>query len=290
MQKTKRCHWVAQAYLRAFAADQDQRKIWRLSKEAGDPQLKPIEKVAVKFHLYAPLKANGTRDDSLERKLGNLERFFGDPIWHTVCNGFPDYGWEPLRKMVALLASVSYLRTPLNFEKWNTFHHQMVGFIAAGERLPDYFIVNDAKVPVDHDSWSSFRDANQEDLKANWHDHISEAGWLAELLLKLRWTVIFCDQPVFITSDNPVMVAHPSMKFRGFKDPESIVIFPLSPTRVLLLDHRHSEPDARYYPLAHHPGITNGLIWRNAIDHMFSPRHPDIICAEIDAGAREIGF
>jgi len=61
VQKAKRNHWVAQSYLRAFAADGDRRqKIWRFSKEGGAPELKPIENVAVRFHLYAPKRADGS--------------------------------------------------------------------------------------------------------------------------------------------------------------------------------------------------------------------------------------
>lgn len=52
--KKKRNHWVPQAYLRSFAADPARRKIWTMGIEAGEPRLRPIEKVAVKFYLYAP--------------------------------------------------------------------------------------------------------------------------------------------------------------------------------------------------------------------------------------------
>lgn len=54
-QITKRCHWVSQSYLRAFAADDARQKIWRFSKNQGEPELKPIRKVAVRHHLYAPM-------------------------------------------------------------------------------------------------------------------------------------------------------------------------------------------------------------------------------------------
>jgi hypothetical protein len=79
-QVTKRCHWVAQSYLKAFAADDKGLRIWRFSKINGAPKLKPIRKVAVKLHLYAPVAADGRRDDVLERKLSSLESFFGDPL------------------------------------------------------------------------------------------------------------------------------------------------------------------------------------------------------------------
>ena len=56
------------------------------------------------------------------------------------------------------------------------------------------------------------------------------------------------------------------------KHPDAMVTFPLSPTRILMMDNRHSEPDTRYYPLQGGPGAFN-LMWRNAIDQMFAPRH-----------------
>jgi hypothetical protein len=53
-QKKMGNHWVSQAYLRSFAADENRKKIWTLSKNAGEPALKLIEKVAVRFYLYGP--------------------------------------------------------------------------------------------------------------------------------------------------------------------------------------------------------------------------------------------
>lgn len=90
-QVTRRCDWVAQSYMKAFAADDKGQRIWRFSKNTGAPDLKFINKVAVKCHLYAPLAADGRRDDALERKLADLENFFGDPVWKAVCNDFPDF-------------------------------------------------------------------------------------------------------------------------------------------------------------------------------------------------------
>jgi hypothetical protein len=110
------------------------------------------------------------------------------------------------------------------------------------------------------------------------------------MLLKMRWAVVFSEEPVFITSDNPVTIMHPSLQFRGLKNSETTVTFPLSPTRILIMDNRHGEPDAQYYPLRQGPGSLNGLIWRNAIEHMFAPRHPDIICGEMLADAERMGF
>jgi hypothetical protein len=83
---------------------------------------------------------------------------------------------------------------------------------------------------------------------------------------------------------------HPSLQFRGLKNLETTVSFPLSPTRILIMDNRHGEPNYQYYALWKDPGSLNCLIWRNAIGYMFAPRHPDIICGEMLAAAERMGF
>lgn len=290
-QTTKRCHWVSQSYLRAFAADPDKRaKIWRFSKHAGDPELKPIDKVAVKFHLYAPRGPDGRRDDALEKKLSSLEKWFGDPIWAAVCNDFPDYSWEPLRKMMALLVATTYLRNPKQLEHWKAVHRQMRDAFSQLDQLPSAVTIGDKRVALDPSTWPAYRDATEEDLKASWNDYIGGAAGVAQTFLKMRWAVVVSETPVFITSDNPVLVGDTVSPFRGMKHPDTMVTFPLSPTRILMMDNRHSEPDARYYPLQGGPGAFNNLIWRNAIDHMFTPRHPDEVIGEMMAEAEEMGF
>jgi hypothetical protein len=71
--------------------------------------------------------------------------------------------------------------------------------------------------PVNLDDWLECLNASEDDLKRAWGEQVSTAGWLAEMLLKMRWAVVFSEEQVFITSDNPVMIVHPSLKFRGLK-------------------------------------------------------------------------
>ena len=289
-QVAKRCHWVAQSYLRAFASDAGRQRIWRFSKNDGEPELRRIDKVAVKFHLYAPLQADGRRDDALENKLSELENFFGGSVWKAICNDFPDFSWQPLRKMVALIAAVTWLRTPRQFEFWKSTHQQFASFFAQCDTLPDAITIDGRHIELDHASWPSYRDATEEDMKQAWNAWIGEAASIAEMFLTMRWAVLFSDKPVFITSDNPVLVGDTIGPHRGLKHPEAMVTFPLSPTRVLIMDNRHNEPDAQFYPLNHDPAATNMLIWRNAIEHMFSPRNPDEVCAEMVADAERMSF
>jgi hypothetical protein len=289
-QVTKRCHWVPQSYLKAFASDGNGRRIWRFSRNEGEPELKRIDKVAVKYHLYAPMGTDGRRDDALEKKLADLENWFGDPVWKAVCTDFPDFSWEPLRKMIALLAAVMWLRTPRQFEFWKSMHRQFADSFASSDSLPDAVSINDRRVELDHSSWPAYRDATEEDMKRAWNEWLGQAANIAKLFLEMRWAILVSDKPVFITSDNPVLVGDTLGPHRGLKHPDMMVTFPLSPTRVLMMDNRHSEPDAQFYPLKHNPASTNMLIWRNAIEHMFSPRDPHEVCAEMIADAERMGY
>lgn len=289
-QVTKRCHWVSQSYLKAFAADDEQQRIWRFSKDDGAPELKRIEKVAVKLHLYAPVGANGQRDDGMEKKLAELESWFGEPIWKAICTDFPDLAWEPLRKMVALLVAVTWLRTPKQFEFWKSMHRQFIEFFSHDSGLPDAFEMNGRTVDLDHSNWPDFRDASEEDMKRAWNRWLGQSAEIAQAFLNMRWAVLFSEAPVFITSDNPVMVGDTIGPHRGLKHPDALVMFPLSPTRILMMDNRHQEPDAQFYPIKHDPASTNMLIWRNSIKHMFAPRDPHEICVEMLKDAERMGY
>lgn len=275
--------------MRAFSANGNGKKIWRLSKHSGEPELKPIQKVAVRFHLYTPMDGN-KRDYSFEERLADVEQLFGSPIWRGLCTDFVDIKWQPLRKGVALLAAIMFLRTPLRYEEFRTTHRRMCDWFSALPEILEEVELQGKVVRLDQSSWESYRDADEDAIKRMWIEHLGQAGWLAEILLSMRWSVIASDHPVFITSDNPVMPVHEDLRFRGFNNANTSVIFPLSPTRVLHLDHRMHEPDGQYYPLRDNGGSLNTLVWRNAIEYMLSSIHPDEICAGMVEQAEAMGF
>lgn len=282
-QTTKKCHWVPQAYLRSFATDPECRKIWRLSKrdEGGDPELKPIEKVAVQFYLYAPKDpVTGRPDDSMERKLCGLESFMGHPVWQALSHDYVDLASEPIRKMVSLIVAVMQFRNPAHFDMYKAMHQQLVETISVMGSIPTTFEHKGRTYGIDPDTWPAFRDSTQEDIKRAWLDDLGSAAWYAEELMKMRWVIVEAEQPTFVTSDNPVTLIHPSLRFRGLSDPETIVTFPLSPTRLLHMDHLHGEPANVYYSLIDNGAAQNLLIWRGANEHMFSSRHPDDVCRD----------
>src|SRR5271154_1703743 len=138
MQKSKRNHWVPQSYLKHFAAEPDKRKkIWRFGKTSGDPELKSIDKVAVKFYLYAPQDDDRKRDYAFEQKLSSIENWFGTPGWHQLCNGFASLEHEAVRKMVSLLTAIMYLRNPVQLENTKELHQEIVEVFAKLPVLPE---------------------------------------------------------------------------------------------------------------------------------------------------------
>jgi hypothetical protein len=289
-QKKKRNHWVPQSYLRHFAADADRRRVWVLKREGNDdPELKPIKKVATEFYLYAPRGPNG-RDYSFEDKLASLEQMFSGPFWDLATTDYIDLCDNTVRKALSLLVAVMYLRNPSYLEQMRTLHRQVVGLCSQFTEPPDALEIAGQTYEVDKDSWASYRNADEDDIKRMWLDNVGSATWLAELLMSMRWAILLSEEPAFITTDNPVVTLHPSLKFRGIKNAETSVVFPLSPTRVLHIDNRMSEPDGRYYPLRGSAESLNGVLWRYAINAMYSSRHTDHVCAEICADADQQGF
>lgn len=284
-QKKKRNHWVPQSYLRHFAADTDRRKIWMLKRDSNDePELKPIKKVATEFYLYAPRGPNG-RDYSFEDKLASLEQMFGEPFWDSLATGYVNLCDKAVRKGLSLLVAVMHLRNPQQLQQTRVLYEQMVEFYSQLPELPDAVAIAGKTYELDKDSWPSYRDASEDDIKRMWLDDVGSATWLAKMLMEMRWAILISEEPVFITTDNPVITVHPSLEFKGIKNPETSLIFPISPTRLLHIDNRMTEPDGQYYPLKTNPGAMNGLLWRYAINAMYSSRHPDYVCDEICADA-----
>lgn len=288
-QKKKKNHFVSQSYLRSFAADEGCKKVWTFGKAVGDFELRPIKKVGVKFYLYAPNGPEG-RDYAFEDKLASLEEMFGENFWKAVCTGFVDLGNVSVRKALSLLTAVMWLRNPLHLQSMHDMHRQIVAFIQQSPELPDEIEMNGKVVPFDKAGWPAYRDASEDDIKRMWLKQVGSAAWVAELLMKMRWSIIVSDKPVFITSDNPVVSLHPSLSFRGLKNPDTTLAFPLSPTRMLQMDNLHSEPANQYYPLKISPGVINSLVWRYALNSMFSSRPTQAVCEEMCNEMERQGF
>lgn len=275
---TRKCHWVPQSYLKHFAVPESKPpRVWAYPKDAKEPALKRIQKVAVKNHLYVPKNEQGERDDSFEKRLAGLETWLGHPLWNRLATKEVDLSWEPMRKMISLTVANMYLRNPNTFDIFIEMHCNIRASVLKYGGVPDEIHIKGESFLMDKSSWPAFRDGDENFIKKIWLAELGNAAALAKDLMKMRWTMLCLKDPLFVTSDNPVTLTHPSLKFRGFQNPETSVYFPLSPTRLLLFDHLYEDPANEYRHCLHDGAVPNLFAWRGAIQHVFSPNEDDTV-------------
>lgn len=291
MSKSKNQHWVPQFYLREFATpdtrETKQPKVWIFSRDAkdGDEKLTWIRNVCAQRYLYSPKAADGERSWQVDDDLEGVEMLLAQ-FWSEISTDFIDLANESIRKALSLFIATNYVRHPANIRTVKEIHRQLLQFYEAlpknSEGTPDIssFSFNGKEYPLDTSDWHSYRKLDEND-----HHHFfvkrirADAGHLAEIILQKRWSVVFTDKPHFITSDKPVILQNFEKERFGFGTAGSIISFPLSPTRLLIMDDRYEEPPNQYYQLMpDNLGGYNLSIWRESTRFMITGRAiPDVL-------------
>ena len=291
MSKSKNQHWVPQFYLREFATpdtrETKQPKVWIFSRDAkdGDEKLTWIRNVCAQRYLYSPKAADGERSWKVDDDLEGVEMLLAQ-FWSEISTDFIDLANESIRKALSLFIATNYVRHPANIRTMKEIHRQLLQFYEAlpknSEGTPDIssFSFNGKEYPLDTSDWHSYRKLDEND-----HHHFfvkrirADVGHLAEIILRKRWSVAFTDKPHFITSDKPVILQNLEKERFGFGTAGSIISFPLSPTRLLIMDDRYEKPPNQYYQLI--PEILGGYnfsIWRESTRFMITGRAiPDVL-------------
>lgn len=280
----KRQHWVPQFYLRYFATEETREsgrpQVW--ATPIGDgPVFRPqINKVAAKGFLYSPLLEDGTRDDRTDRRLQHIESVMGQ-LWPRIAHHhyFMD---DPFRKGMSLFLATMLLRNPRALAQHCDSHAKLVSLLdsapkdAVGNPCVDRFIVNGKESRVDVGNWAQFRDRTDEGMKKQFADSIMRfGGRLARVLLNKRpWNIVFADQPAFATSDHPVALYNEHQRRPGVARPDTMVFFPISPTRMLVIGEERWK-DGMAFPLrAGGEGLFNLFVYRSAHRFLFTTQRP----------------
>lgn len=280
----KNQHWVPQFYLRFFATQEtretNQPQVWIFSAnpEDGDETLTSIRNVCTKRYLYSP-NTSGARTWDLERKLGSIEGALAQ-VWPALATGYMDLADSTLRKGVSLFVALLHLRHPNMLEVAQQAHREVVSLFGEMPRKADgtpdvsYVKVKGEVRQFDASDWHAYRAWGKDDHHRAFVRLIqSEATHIAEILMAKRWSMIVAEHDTFITSDKPVAIQHPERRTCGVRTPGSLVFFPVSPTRLLVMDDMHAEPANRYYPLAISAvGAHNFNIWYNGSRFMITGR------------------
>jgi hypothetical protein len=296
----KRQHWIPQFYLSYFAAKKTksgESQAWVFSKQDDglDATLVGIKNICCERYLYSPANTGEARSGAMESLLSSLESMMAT-IWPSIASEFVDFGDLDIRRSLALFMATTCLRHPRNIDTMQMLHGCLVDAFKnaplRSDGAPDVeeIEVDGERVPFDADGWDGFRDKTGLDFQKDFVANIRrQAVYVAELLMDKRWSVILADSPAFITADSCVVTHHRTREKFGLGTPGTIVTFPLSPTRVLLLDDQFREPGNQYYPLVPEgPGAINYTIFHGAHDLMISPRSLNEVLTEIVTAASAI--
>jgi hypothetical protein len=305
MSNPKRQHWVPKVYLKYFATPESQgsgkETLWAFSRDKKSPAtlLRPsVESVAVERFLYSPKNSDGSRDFELEKKFSEFEGTIGRLWPELIAMRIGLTG--SVRKILSLFVATLHLRHPERRKEMLKLHQRLVDRVETEllsfKRIPPTVDVdiNGRRMTFKTAEFEDWKNKSANDHHRSFVDVIAQEGkWLAKFLLKKRWSVIVADEPVFVTSDKPVILDGPldrKKKF-GFGTPGMTVTFPLSPKMLLhLCDRVPGKEDGLYCPLQGIPGMPvpawapfNWQVWVNASRLMLSPRPADAVLSEIVA-------
>ena len=296
--RSKHQHWVPQFYLRYFATPESigskTPKVWIFSKnhDDGDEQLTSVRNVCGKRYLYSPVQQDGERDWSMDDHLNDVEGLLAQ-VWPKLATDFVDLSDERIRKAISLFVSVTHMRHLDIREQVEQAHAGLVDFFVGGPSctngtpMIDSVEVAGKSRPFDSSGWQEYKNQGKDG-----HDRAfvqmlqSNVGLMAKRLLKKRWSVLLSDQATYVTSDKPVVLSHLSRDRFGYGTDDVMITFPISPSRLLILDDMHNEPANQYYRLEPtNAGVVNLTIFRNATRFLITGRPVPEVLLEINSHA-----
>lgn len=292
--RTKHQHWVPQFYLNYFATEPSRNsskpQVWIFSKREsdGDEKLSSVRNVCGQRYLYSPKQVDGQRSWELEEDLGKIEALLGQ-VWPAVAEDFVDLTEPALRKAISLFLATTHFRHPDNLETVKRTHQALVNFYDSGPKdsdgvpLVDSIEVQGEVVPFDVTGWHDYKQEGQDGHHRFFAEFVrNDAAHMAELLLRKRWSIVFSTTDVFVTSDKPVVLSHLERNVFGYGTEGTILQFPLSPRRMLILDDLHSEPGGQYYPIAPaNAGSFNYTTWFGAARFLITGRNVEEVLREV---------
>jgi hypothetical protein len=292
MGKAKRQHWVPRFYLKEFATPEtkgtSKPQVWISSNKENVPAKVNVNDIAVKKYLYSPFTEDNERCWYTEDKLAGLESVIST-VWPTIANDYVDLNQESIRKSIALFVATMILRHPKNLNDYKDIQSKLIAFYDNGPKdelgrpaLKSVEINGEVR-EIDTSDWEKYSNPTDNDYMKFFTEIITtEATKIAKILMKKRWSIVFSEHPVFITTDCPVITFNQEKEIFGLDTKGTFINFPLSPTRVLVMDDKYDEPHSQYYPLnSHGPGPANFMAWQGAFNFMITGRPPNEVFREM---------
>jgi hypothetical protein len=253
----RRHHYVTKAYLEGFL-EPDERLLFCYGRKRSEPFRAGPENLANIRDYYSFRRKDGTLDSTLEEQIGQKIESPGLPIVRMLSRGAKELS-RSQRLSVARLIALQNVRVPYQRDFMDHQHKATLeGYIADmdAESRRRGFPVNALEVsinvtgrePRSNEWFVVTRDSVTAELRAIEADpgafsreaFFELAEHTAKTISEMQWAVLRApEKSPFITSDCPVVTRDKTGRrmFPGLKDQETEVLFPLSKSAVLRMDH-----------------------------------------------------
>ncbi len=266
MSNTKH-HFNPQFYLRQWAnADE---KLWMYGISGAAPVHISVGNVAFERGLYSHPSVDRTPSLTTENKLGEgIENVFAR-FWPGMVDRAENIR---TRKNVARFIELMFVRNPKR-KRWLKKVASRLQNLAS-QMQPDEIIeiLGQNKIVQLRaaEIADTFHAENAQSAFVNLMPNIAEE--ISEILVSRRWGNVFYENPVFVTSDcQVVLYSGTSTKASfGFATPGTMIFFPVSPTRMVVID------DSWQYDFAHYkltnPDAFNRIITEEAVRFVYADK------------------
>lgn len=275
-------HWLPQFYLREFAIPGWVRKqdaeIWVTDLDSETCSIRKIQDVAQDAHFYSFIDANGKPSRRIDDKLTDLEDRASRPF-RIIARGSADLNTATAMKQVlALFLATTLLRTPDQQQKTAEQHRRLrqhfdkAAKSTSGRPLVDYVFQGALWLPLDTADYHEWNKEDEETLKRLFSEQIEVLGKpFADRLFSKRWVVFQTEQPVFFTSDTPLVKIDQAGNPCGIDSPNAMLFFPISPSRLLYMEDRQlGDMDGFCEMSLDQANDCNAVIGKNAQKLLFS--------------------
>ena len=277
--------------MKEFATDEtyglkNKAQVYIYDVDKNDFSIRNIKTIAHRTYLYSPLTEENIRQSYMEDKLADLESLLST-IWKEIAHE-NIYLTKNYKKSIALFMATLMLRHPNMKDDIQNFRNKLCNDVLKNipKGTKEFLLETKGKeMVVNIEEIYETLNESEDDKKTFFIETLDRSAMnITELLLKKKWSIIFSKEKEFITSDQPVALSNPKTGLLGIDSEGLIIYFPLSPTRLLVLeDNLDNENDVTYYPLNKGKATYfNHPIFSNAYKYGISHRKFEEIIVEMD--------
>jgi hypothetical protein len=233
-----RQHWVPKAYLRGFATPEtdakDNAQVWVLNLPTSHTFCTSVNNIAVKKHLYTIDADDENPLYVVEHTLSVIEGY-AKPLLEKLAKGIHLQGQD--RSVFATFVSTLIMRNRRAINVHREFRDWIAAAMFDGKEDVIFSIG-----PTEH-RWSRefaerFKSLDDEGMHVLFaRSVITTAAPLAKEIAGMEWCLLKSQEKSIITSDNPVVIFHPSAKQWGIATLGAHIHLAISPEYMLLIGH-----------------------------------------------------